>query len=132
MLDSPKLVVAAVIEKDGTYLVCRRPMHKRHGGFWEFPGGKLEGDESLLDAARRELSEELGLHVSSDSGLCFSMLDEASGYMINFVRVQAEGEPSLLEHTELAWCTAQELLKIDLAPSDKQFVEYLNKQSDRY
>ena len=50
--------MAAVIERDGKLLVCRRPGHKRHGGLWEFPGGKLEPGETIVDAARRELDEE--------------------------------------------------------------------------
>jgi 8-oxo-dGTP diphosphatase len=40
-------VLAAVIERDGKYLICRRPQHKRHGGLWEFPGGKFEAGETL-------------------------------------------------------------------------------------
>ncbi len=43
-------VVAAVIEKDGKVLVCQRPTHKRHGGLWEFPGGKVERGESDFEA----------------------------------------------------------------------------------
>jgi 8-oxo-dGTP pyrophosphatase MutT (NUDIX family) len=49
-------VVAAVIERDGRLLVCQRPAHKRHGGLWEFPGGKCDPGESDAEAARRELS----------------------------------------------------------------------------
>src|SRR5690606_20769929 len=57
-------VLAAVIRRDGRWLVCRRPAHKRHGGLWEFPGGKLEPGESLLEAATRELEEELAVRVT--------------------------------------------------------------------
>lgn len=52
-----------MIRRDGRYLVCRRPAQKRHGGLWEFPGGKIDDGESLLDAARRELAEELSINV---------------------------------------------------------------------
>lgn len=44
-------------------LLCQRPSHKRHGGLWEVPGGKLQPDEALADAIRRELAEELHLNV---------------------------------------------------------------------
>ena len=65
----PVRVVAAVIERasdeGARLLVCRRPAHKRHGGLWEFPGGKVEAGEDLLHAARRELAEELALETET-------------------------------------------------------------------
>src|SRR5690606_37599200 len=56
-------VLAGVIERRGELLLCQRPLHKRHGGLWEFPGGKVEPGEEDLDALRRELAEELGVEV---------------------------------------------------------------------
>lgn len=56
-------VVASVIEHEGRLLVCKRPAHKRHGGLWEFPGGKVEPEESDFKAVERELEEELGVRV---------------------------------------------------------------------
>ena len=57
----PVPVVAAVIRREGRYLLGRRPGHKRHGGLWEFPGGKLHDGEDAEAAAHRELDEELAL-----------------------------------------------------------------------
>jgi len=54
-----------VIERDGLLFVCQRPHHKRHGGLWEFPGGKLEGSEEDEAAVRRELREELNLDLDA-------------------------------------------------------------------
>jgi mutator protein MutT len=62
--DPPIPVLAAVIRRDGRLLVARRPAHKRHGGLWEFPGGKVEEGESWADAAARERKEELGVDVA--------------------------------------------------------------------
>ena len=53
MPEAPLRVIAAVIGRADTLLLCQRPPHKRHGGLWEFPGGKLEPGESDADAARR-------------------------------------------------------------------------------
>jgi 8-oxo-dGTP diphosphatase len=58
-------VVAAVIKRNDYYLICKRPKGKRHGGLWEFPGGKVEEGENIETAARRELAEELDLSVLS-------------------------------------------------------------------
>ncbi len=121
-------VVAVVIERDNKRLVCQRPAHKRHGLLWEFPGGKLEPGETLFEAAQRELFEELSLRVTGSGALLFAITDEASGFQINFLEVNASGEPTLNEHFAMKWCTLQELGELDLAPSDRSFVEFLGMQ----
>ncbi len=128
MTENNREVVAAVIERDGLFLICRRPAHKRHGGLWEFPGGKIEDSETLFQAAQRELSEELSLKAESCFEAEFSFIDPASGYRINFARVSCAGEPVLHEHSELKWLRASELLELELAPSDRRFVEHLNQK----
>jgi 8-oxo-dGTP diphosphatase len=118
-------VVAAVIEKDGFYLVCRRPQHKLHGGLWEFPGGKLEPQETLESAAIRELAEELSLLVRKVGKVLFVAEDADSGFVIEFVDVSVEGELQLHEHSAYLWATCAELNDLPLAPSDKRFVDFL-------
>jgi 8-oxo-dGTP diphosphatase len=58
------VVTAAVIRNDDSVLITRRPEGKPHAGMWEFPGGKLDGNESPRDCLRREVLEELGLEVA--------------------------------------------------------------------
>ncbi|MEO7965524.1 MAG: (deoxy)nucleoside triphosphate pyrophosphohydrolase [Gemmatimonadaceae bacterium] len=118
-------VLAAVVERADRYLICQRPLHKRHGGLWEFPGGKCEPGESDADAARREMREELGVTVSEVGGTLMTAHDAGSPYLIAFVAVQFDGEPVCLEHSALAWATPNELVAFDLAPSDQRFVEWL-------
>jgi 8-oxo-dGTP diphosphatase len=115
-------VLAAVIRRDGRMLLCRRPAHKRHGGLWEFPGGKLEPGEDLLAAARRELDEELGLRATSIGDVLFDCHDPGSVFIIEFVEVVVEGEPVAHEHDELRWATAAEAAALPLAPADAAFV----------
>lgn len=119
----PTRVVAAVIGREGRYLVCQRPAHKRHGGLWEFPGGKLEPGESILDAARRELAEELGVGVVSAGELLFAAHDPGSEFVIEFHPVEIDGDPVCLEHAALAWLTPAEMARYPLAPSDREFAE---------
>ena len=118
-------VVAAVIERGGRYLACRRPADKRHGNLWEFPGGKLEPGESLFDAASRELHEELGVGVTVVHPPLLSVADPGSAFVIDFVPTEIQGDPACLEHSELRWVTPAELGKLELAPSDRQFVDFL-------
>jgi 8-oxo-dGTP diphosphatase len=118
-------VLAAVIARDGRYLICQRPVHKRHGGLWEFPGGKLEEAESWFEAAVRELEEELDLVVTAVQEPLFAIHDEGSPFNIVFVPVIASGEPHALEHQAFEWVPANRLLEFDLAPSDRRFAEWL-------
>lgn len=117
-------VLAAVITRDGRCLLCRRPAHKRHGGLWEFPGGKLEPGETVVHAAQRELLEELGLEVLSVGDVACSVRDPGSSFLIEFVPVEVRGEPEALEHEALAWVELVETLSLPLAPSDRRFVEW--------
>lgn len=115
-------VIAAVIQKNRRYLACKRPGGKRHGGLWEFPGGKVRADESDLDAARRELAEELNVRVVSVGGPLFETTDPGSDFLIVFRHVQIIGEPQALEHEALCWASPLELVGFRLAPSDELFV----------
>jgi mutator protein MutT len=115
-------VVAAVVRREGRYLVARRPEGKRHGGMWEFPGGKLLPGESLLEGIRRELGEELGLGVSALGAERFRARDPGSPFEIHFVEVAVTGVPSPTEHPEVAWFTVAELAELALAPADARFV----------
>lgn len=118
-------VLAAVIEQDGEYLICQRPVHKRHGGLWEFPGGKIETGETHFEAARRELCEELQVSVLSVGPAIFAVADTGSEFLIEFVPTSINGSPQCLEHMDLRWLSLQDLPSLDLAPCDRQFVDFL-------
>jgi 8-oxo-dGTP diphosphatase len=114
-------VMAAVITRADRFLLCERPVHKRHGGLWEFPGGKIEPGENRFDAVKRELLEELAVEVTAVGEVEFSIADPGSEFVIEFLRVSITGEPRCLEHVSLAWVPPTELLDLALAPSDRAF-----------
>jgi len=118
----PIPVVAAVVLRDGRYFVARRPDHKRHGGLWEFPGGKLDPGETWRDAAARELDEELGLHLVHLGRTLFEARDPNSVFVIRFVEVEVAGTVEPREHSAVGWFTLAELSVMPLAPSDAAFV----------
>jgi 8-oxo-dGTP diphosphatase len=124
-LPTPVRVLAAVIERDGRFLICRRPAHKRHGGLWEFPGGKIESGETDFQAAERELAEELDVRVTKVGGLRLALADPGSPFRIDFIDVDIDGTPRCIEHTELVWAVPAEMSALPLAPSDQRFAEHL-------
>jgi 8-oxo-dGTP diphosphatase len=124
-------VLAAVIRRGDRYLLARRPRSKRHGGLWEFPGGKLEPGESWTDAAGRELGEELGVAVTRAGEPLYRRRDPASSFEIVFVEVEVEGEARALEHEELRWVDVGEMAGLELAPADAAFARRLGAQGGR-
>lgn len=119
--DAPVPVLAAVIRRGGLYLLAKRPASKRHGGLWEFPGGKLKPGEGWLEGARRELREELGVDVVAVGEVLYRRLDPGSEFDIVFVEVEIEGEPVALEHEQVRWVGASEMNAMELAPADAAF-----------
>jgi mutator protein MutT len=113
------------MKRDGNYLVCQRPEHKHYGGLWEFPGGKMELGETYFEAARRELAEELDVGVQSVGPAIFSVTDPGSEFLIEFVPTTIDGNPRCLEHIALRWVSLHDLPSLELAPSDRRFVEFL-------
>jgi mutator protein MutT len=107
-------VIAAVIEREGKLLVCQRPSHKRHGGLWDLPGGKLETGEDDAAGARRELREELGLEVETIGVPELEVGDPDSQFLIAFLPVRAIGAPVCHEHSPFRWATASELKSLSL------------------
>lgn len=125
----PIPVVAAVVRRGDRLLLGRRPRHKRHGGLWEFPGGKVDDGETPADAARRELAEELALTVVEVGARLTAVEDGSSPFVIEFHAVSVSGEPRPIEHDEVGWFTLDDLASMELAPADARFVSWLRAAS---
>lgn len=121
-------VIAAVVSRGNELLICQRPYQKRHGGLWEFPGGKCEPGESITAAVHRELREELGVHVVSVDQTEFTVTDPGSPYLLLFTPVRIQGEPVCHEHISLRWAPLNELTQLPLAPGDRRYVEFRLKR----
>ncbi len=123
----PVVVMAAVVVRRGRYLVGRRPRAKRHGGLWEFPGGKVDPGETPADALRRELWEELELVVDRVQETLWQAPDTPAGFRIRFVAATTSPDavPRPLEHEAIGWFRPLELAEMALAPADAAFVAWL-------
>lgn len=120
MTEGVTRVVAAVLVDGDRVLVARRPAHKRQGGLWELPGGKVDPGESDAAALVRELREELDVDVAPSAQLAVSRHTYEHG-TIELVAVACSlrsGTPRAVEHAELRWARADELDALDWAPAD--------------
>lgn len=117
----PIRVVAAIIERAGAYLGCRRAEGKKLAGFWEFPGGKVESGESDAEALVREISEELGVAIVVHEFVGESIQDVA-GTLIHLLgyRCTLAGEvpTTSTDHDVLYWFTPEDFDHKNWAPAD--------------
>jgi len=109
------VAVAVITRADGSFLMARRPEGKPYAGYWEFPGGKVEPNESVEDALEREIREELGIAVTR----AYPWVTQIFTYphatvKLHFYRVLAwQGEPHPHEGQIFAW---QHATSVDVDP----------------
>lgn len=120
-------VVGAAIVRDGKVLAAKRAAHKTLGGYWEFPGGKIEDGESPHQALTRELIEELQCAVDIGHQVDFTRYEYefAVVNLTTFLCSLIDGEPQNTEHEELRWVPLSELYTLRWAPADIPAIEKL-------
>lgn len=109
-----EVAVGILIRADGSFLLTSRPPGKVYAAYWEFPGGKLEAGESVLEALRRELHEELGIDTTASALWRTEMVDYPHALVrLNFCKVTAwTGELAMREGQQCAW----QQLPVQVAP----------------
>lgn len=110
------VAVAVFIKPDGSFLLSSRPAGKPYPGYWEFPGGKIEPGESVLQAMKRELLEELNVSITrATPWITFMMIYTHATVRLHCWRVsQWHGEMRGLEGQQFEW---QRLDAITVAPT---------------
>jgi 8-oxo-dGTP diphosphatase len=125
---TPVIVGAAVVEQDGRYLVTRRHAGAHLGGMWEFPGGKCEPGESLIECLRREIKEELGTDAIVGAELLTVSHDYPDRLVeLHFMACTLTGPPAPLLGQEMRWITRGELRTLEFPPADAELIELLNR-----
>ena len=129
-----KKVTAAVIFKDGKVLVAQRGPKDKLANKWEFPGGKVEGNETPEACLQREIKEELGLEIKVGEYLCSSFYDYdyISIELMAFACETVSGEPNNNEHQKLIWVDPSQLINLDMAPADLPIVERIQKERGQF
>ena len=99
------VAVGVLVRPDGAFLLTSRPAGKVYAGYWEFPGGKLEAGETVADALRRELQEEVGVTVGAVHPWQVELVDYPHALVrLNFCKVfDWQGELQMRENQSFAW-----------------------------
>lgn len=122
-------VVAAVIWDKGKILVCQRRKWDTFGLLWEFPGGKLEANESPANGLMRELREELGIKAQIGAEIYRTRHRyKESNEPLELVFFLAEADASKMRNfafEKMQWCAPDELSKFEFLPADREIVSRL-------
>lgn len=121
-------VVAALIEKDGKYLIARRSTGSQDVlGKWEFPGGKVEKDETEENAIEREIKEEFEMDIKAIKFLTNNVCE----YPTKTIDLRLyeckhiSGDFHLHDHSEYVFVDKDEIITYDLCPADIPLAEYI-------
>lgn len=125
---SPRTIVvtAAVIERDGAFLVTRRPDGVHLAGCWEFPGGKCEPGESHHACLRREIREEL----QADARVLDEIFSVTHAYAdrvveLHFLRCELADDPRAVLGQEMRWVARDDLTTLEFPPADAELIALL-------
>ncbi|MGE3707528.1 MAG: 8-oxo-dGTP diphosphatase MutT [Vicinamibacterales bacterium] len=123
----PTLVVAAaVIIRDGRFLVTRRPAGVHLEGHWEFPGGKCEPGETLAECLTRELREELAVYSEVRGAVLTTAHDYPDRRVeLHFIRCKILGEPRPQQGQEMRWVPRSALPGLKFPPADEELIQLL-------
>lgn len=120
-------VTAAIIKKENKILIAKR---KRAfmGSPWEFPGGKVEENETLQKCLKRELYEEFGIEVEVGTFVCShkQVLNcQSSIHLYAYEVTHISGKFQLRDHEEIQWVTVDELERYNFPDTDRSIVKFL-------
>ncbi len=124
-------VAVAVIMQQQQVLISLRKPEQHLGGFWEFPGGKVETDESVIGALGREIFEELGLQIQQAEPLIEINHDypDKSVCLDVWWVDQFSGKPVGKEQQQIKWCPIKELADQVFPEANKPIVEAIQQHN---
>lgn len=126
-------VTAAVIEKDGRFLLAKRPPEGLLGGMWEFPGGKQENNETLPETLEREIKEELDatIKVGKHLGTYYHAYTHYK-VTLHAYRCRLVSEKlNMIYHTDLAWVSIDSMESHPMGKLDRIIADQLRDSSDQ-
>lgn len=126
-----EVAAAVLVRPDGHFLLTSRPEGKPYSGYWEFPGGKIEKDESVLQALARELQEELGIQIEQASPWITQIYAYPHATVrLHFYRVFSwQGDPIGRENQQLSWQLPDNIVVSPLLPANQPIIRSLSLPS---
>ena len=120
-------VVAAIITQNNTYLIVQRNKNKHLGLKWEFPGGKVNDNESFEEALSREIKEELNVEINIQRKFAEEKYkDEKIDIVLHYYLCSLKsGTIKLNEHENLAWVEKKDFAQYDFAEGDGNMLSLL-------
>ena len=120
-----RVVVGILMNPQNKVLIAKRPAHKPYPGLWEFPGGKIEPDESGEAALKRELQEELGIEVIGARNIVSHqhVYPDKTVFLEVWLISMFSGEPQGLEGQALRWVNASEIKDLRLLEGNWAILE---------
>jgi len=120
------VVVAAVIERNGRFLIARRLEGTHLAGYWEFPGGKVHAGETQEDALQREILEELNTRISKVRKIFHTVHEYPARIVeLHFYRGELTGEPERMLGQDIRWIAREEFAALEFPPADAELIEGL-------
>ncbi len=120
------VVAAAVIERNGRFLLTRRQRGVHLEGYWEFPGGKCEPGETHAACLVREILEELGVEAAAgDELLTTTHAYPDRQVELHFLRCEVGGAPAPQLGQEMRWVAREELATLAFPPADTKLIQIL-------
>jgi len=120
------VVTAAVVDRDGRFLVTRRQKGVHLEGYWEFPGGKCDAGESLDACLARELREELDVEARVGEEIFTTTHAYPDRRVeLHFLQCELQGEPQPQLGQDMRWVGRDELATLDFPPADAELIRLL-------
>jgi mutator protein MutT len=122
------VVCAAVIERDGRFLITQRQEGAHLEGFWEFPGGKCETGETLAACLARELREELDAEVAvGEEVFTTRHAYPERSVELHFLTCELIGRPSPQMGQQMLWAAREDLARLPFPPADLELIRMLTQ-----
>ncbi len=131
-LDLVHVAVGVVLDQNKKILIAERPLSKTKAGFWEFPGGKVEKDETVFDALKREFQEEIGIFIETANPLIKVHYhnQESNVLLDTWVITAYTGHALGMEGQVIKWIDVTELDNFTFPEGNKKIIEILKRLWD--